>query len=613
MKSKNNHIFLILILTIIVLISILIYKGSFSLDEKNTSFNNNNFFNVNTNHVPFNSPDPYIFYKDGFYYLYATFSTSGIKYYKSQDLTNWADQGYIISASSFPNNITNSFNAYWAPEVFKYKDKYYMIFTAGTTSKNNYQLYIAQCNDGLTGTWEYYTTIPLSKYAADNIDGTIYIENDSIYLYYHSGADIYATQLSNDLKEIISEPQKIIAANQKWAMHSSTPLNEGPALIKHNNIYYLFYSANRYTTKYYAIGYATSNSPLGPFTDKTIDYPILSNENGPGHNSFFTIDNNDIFIVYHSIVWNNDGTYNFRKLNIDSITFDDNLLPWINNFSNSNQPLPSGHNNIYKLSKNEYRIYNNSTEVSMLNDSITNQANNTLKYNELQTINRVFETSKITIELNEYKKIKDIWLFGNDKGFQNRTVNVTLNNGTYIEKIELGTSNTAEIDLSNINFKIKKIELSFSSITMLSEISLYKDNNYENTEKNNNELIIDNNTITALNINDTFNSIVSKLKINDNVTFVNKNNISIDGNQNIKTGDKMLINKNEVNSIYTIAVLGDLTGDGEIKINDVAKLYRFIKNKDQLNDIEKKAADVTIDGEIKINDVAKLYRFIKIS
>lgn len=62
---------------------------------------------------------------------------------------------------------------------------------------------------------------------------------------------------------------------------------------------------------------------------------------------------------------------------------------------------------------------------------------------------------------------------------------------------------------------------------------------------------------------------------------------------------------------YSALVLGDVTGDGKVGINDVSKLYRGYKGIIKLTDDEKNIGDIIYDGEVKINDVSKLYRYVK--
>ena len=70
-------------------------------------------------------------------------------------------------------------------------------------------------------------------------------------------------------------------------------------------------------------------------------------------------------------------------------------------------------------------------------------------------------------------------------------------------------------------------------------------------------------------------------------------------------------NNNIVKPTYSVYTLGDVNGDGEIGINDVSRLYRYVKGIITLTDEEKNAGDVVADGNIGINDVSRLYRYVK--
>jgi beta-xylosidase len=66
------------------------------------------------------------------------------------------------------------------------------------------------------------------------------------------------------------------------------------------------YSANHFGGQHYAIGYATSSSPLGPFK-KAANNPVLQKNtdkggtvSGTGHNSItYSPDGSEMFCVYH--------------------------------------------------------------------------------------------------------------------------------------------------------------------------------------------------------------------------------------------------------------------------------------------------------------------------
>jgi beta-xylosidase len=86
--------------------------------------------------------------------------------------------------------------------------------------------------------------------------------------------------------------------NRRWT--------EGSYTFKHGKKYYMMYSANHFGGENYAVGYATSDSPLGPYA-KAPNNPVLEkntgkggNVTGTGHNSIaFSPDGKKMFCVYH--------------------------------------------------------------------------------------------------------------------------------------------------------------------------------------------------------------------------------------------------------------------------------------------------------------------------
>ena len=69
------------------------------------------------------------------------------------------------------------------------------------------------------------------------------------------------------------------------------------------------YSANHYGGEYYAVGYATSKNPLGPFK-KADNNPVLQKEGnvlGTGHCMVITLPNDNRYCVYHGRMAENPG------------------------------------------------------------------------------------------------------------------------------------------------------------------------------------------------------------------------------------------------------------------------------------------------------------------
>lgn len=65
-----------------------------------------------------------------------------------------------------------------------------------------------------------------------------------------------------------------------------------------------------------------------------------------------------------------------------------------------------------------------------------------------------------------------------------------------------------------------------------------------------------------------------------------------------------------INDTYTVAVLGDVNGDGEVKSTDYMAIKNAIMGTKELSEIEKMAADVNGDGNIKSTDYMKIKNYI---
>lgn len=80
-------------------------------------------------------------------------------------------------------------------------------------------------------------------------------------------------------------------------------VTEGPTVLKKNGLYYLIYSANDFRNKDYAVGYATSKSPYGPW-DKENNSPFIATKGlgypGTGHGDVFFDKKGNMFYVFHT-------------------------------------------------------------------------------------------------------------------------------------------------------------------------------------------------------------------------------------------------------------------------------------------------------------------------
>ncbi|CAN5776527.1 hypothetical protein BH11BAC3_BH11BAC3_29930 [soil metagenome] len=267
--------------------------------------------------------DPTIVKQGDTYFIYATIDpwggeelavleTNDFKTFTQRHL-NWPTKKACTSSSSNGSMV-------WAPSVLQGKDgKYYMYVSVGS------EVWAGVSNFPL-GPWKNLKAdnSPLIKKAdfpeVHNIDADVFIDEDGeAYLYWGSGFNwidghCMAVKLKKDMVSFDGIPKEV------------TPPNyfEAPHMIKRNGKYYLMFSEGKAIDATYKIGYATGDSPLGPFTAGVND-PILSTTAdsttyGPGHHTVFSVKGQD-YILYHRIFPQKEA-YVLRQLCIDYLNFD---------------------------------------------------------------------------------------------------------------------------------------------------------------------------------------------------------------------------------------------------------------------------------------------------
>lgn len=97
-----------------------------------------------------------------------------------------------------------------------------------------------------------------------------------------------------------------------------------------------------------------------------------------------------------------------------------------------------------------------------------------------------------------------------------------------------------------------------------------------------------------------------KKEFTDSVTVYNADG-EIVSSGNVKTGYTVSVGNNS----YTIIILGDLTGEGNIKSNDVNKLMNYCVDADALNELQILAADYDCNGLIDNRDLVFIAQSIK--
>lgn len=267
------------------------------------------------NPVPItNIGDPYVLRHEGVYYLYATSRFHGFYCWKSDNLSDWSGPRicYRATDKSFGDSC------FWAPEVYEFKGKFYMYYTAQWKIYSQEQLRIGVAvSDTPEGPFlDVYNQRPMFDPGYGVLDAHILKDGERNYLYYSRAganhivngakeADIGVVELGDDFITVKGEGCCILKPEQAWERkepENNQFWNEGPFVVKHNGYYHLMYSANYFGSIYYGIGAAVSRSPTGPFV-KYGNNPILCADkqiSGPGHNSVVTDSEGMLYCIYHA-------------------------------------------------------------------------------------------------------------------------------------------------------------------------------------------------------------------------------------------------------------------------------------------------------------------------
>jgi len=246
--------------------------------------------------------DPTIFYHEGTYYLYGTGGRKGFLVYTSPDMKSWKGPAGLKDGYALFKGDAYGTSGFWAPQVFYTAGRFYMAYTA------NEHIAIAE-SDSPLGPFRQQVIKPVSG-TGRQIDPFVFIDDDGKKYLYHvrvaNGNRIFVAELKDDLSDIKPRTAKeCISATAPWenTAHASWPVTEGPTVLKHKNLYYLFYSANDFRNIDYAVGYATASAPYGPWK-KFSGNPIISRQNtghnGTGHGDFIRDEQGGLWYVLHT-------------------------------------------------------------------------------------------------------------------------------------------------------------------------------------------------------------------------------------------------------------------------------------------------------------------------
>ena len=229
-------------------------------------------------------PDPWVIYRDGFYYFMHT-TGNGLTIWKTRNIEDLARAEKKVVWRA-PETGPYSRDV-WAPELHFLRGKWYIYFAADAGRNASHRIWVLEndASDPLSGEWQ------MKGKAADAtdrwaIDATVFEEGSRLFMIWsgwegevNGAQNIYIAELADpwtvkgarvkistpeypweqvgDLKPR-RDPDENPGTNLLDPLH--VDVNEGPEILRHGNRLFVIYSAGGCWTDYYSLGMLTAEA-----------------------------------------------------------------------------------------------------------------------------------------------------------------------------------------------------------------------------------------------------------------------------------------------------------------------------------------------------------------
>jgi GH43 family beta-xylosidase len=283
-------------------------------------------------------PDPWVAYRDGFYY-YMNSTRNNLTIWKTRSIPDLARAKKKIvwtppASGPYSKEI-------WAPEIHFLEGKWYIYFSADAGDNQTHRVWVLEnaSPDPLEGEWTMKGKLsdPSDKWA---IDVSVFEHKHHLYTIWsgwegdtNGTQNIYIAAMQNPWT-IQGQRSKISTPTYPWETvgeidnhnNSNEPshinVNEGPEILAHGNKLFLIYSASACWTENYCLGRLTASADsdlLDPSSWKKNPLPVFSQKPeaqayGTGHCGFFTSpDGREDWIIFHANPNPGEGCGHFRQ------------------------------------------------------------------------------------------------------------------------------------------------------------------------------------------------------------------------------------------------------------------------------------------------------------
>ncbi|SET21119.1 family 43 glycosylhydrolase [Stigmatella erecta] len=226
--------------------------------------------------------------------------------YSTNDMVNWVDHGEILRASNVPWGRPEG-GFMWAPDVAYKNGVYYFYFPhpSGTDWNNTWKIGVATSTQPAAN----FTVQGYIPGLESLIDPAVFVDDDGqAYLYYGGGGIAKGGKLKANMMEIDGQMQ---------TMQGLVDFHEASWVHKRNGLYYLSYSDNHdQNGEHNRMRYATSTSPLGPWTHRGIY--IDSTDSATNHGSIVQYKGQWYAFYHTSMLSGNDW---LRSVSVDKLFY----------------------------------------------------------------------------------------------------------------------------------------------------------------------------------------------------------------------------------------------------------------------------------------------------
>ncbi len=272
-----------------------------------------------------NGGDPFIVEADGeTYYTFTTGGSIEIRKIKKYNDTTLLEKKTVFSAGQ--NGTKGDI---WAPEIHKIGDRWYIVSCARFdenvvprgkmpkaeegTEHNDFYRYgfvLESKTEDVFG--EYVFKGYLAPDGLNNIDGTYLKKDGKLYYVSSSYVDvahqcIYITEMENPYTLKEGAPSVKLSSPDFYWEKKGWKVNEGPAVLYHDDDIFIVYSASGYSSDYYCMGMLTlvgkdvTKASSWSKSMSRVKYDDTFNDiYNTGHCSFLYRKNGEIYMVYHA-------------------------------------------------------------------------------------------------------------------------------------------------------------------------------------------------------------------------------------------------------------------------------------------------------------------------